>query len=202
MKTNYRGKVVKGSKGAAYRIQGSVFGHATRQPIRGITVTVSEARNLERPSIGHGATGKDGKFDLVLKPPATRTKDAALRVALSLIDGKGRPILAREHLLSINRNQDVRIHFALPGVEHGVNLPDIRYIEGEPVNIQAAGMLRRDANGLPRTVSCVVAARNPNACRLFARHFLRSFAAVRRGTIAAKGAFRAPPFSHRESGRC
>ena len=135
---------MKGSKGAAYRIQGSVFGHATRQPIRGITVTVSEARNLERPSIGHGATGKDGKFDLVLKPPATRTKDAALRVALSLIDGKGRPILAREHLLSINRNQDVRIDFALPGVEHGVNWPDIRYIEGEPVNIRAVGMLRRD----------------------------------------------------------
>jgi len=135
---------MKRSKEPTNRIRGSILAEATRQPIPGITVTASQVQGAKRAPLGRAVTAKDGSYELELERLPSLPDNTAATVALSLADGQGRAILAREQMLRVGARQDVRMDFALPCLEHGDDWPDIRYIEGEPVNIRAAASLRRD----------------------------------------------------------
>lgn len=135
---------MKRSEEAIYRIRGSILAEATRQPIPGITVTASEVQGAKRAPLGRAVTAKDGSYELALERLPSLPDNTAATVALSVADGKGRAILAREQILRVGARQDVRMDFALPCLEHGDDWSDIRYIEGEPVNIRAAASLQRD----------------------------------------------------------
>lgn len=131
---------MKGSVQPAQLIRGSIVAEATHQPVPGITVTVSELQGAKSVPLGRAVSTKDGSFEVAIEP----LRQAGAEVFLTLADGKGRPILAREHRLSLAPRQELRVDFALPALEHGDDWPDIRYREGAPVNIRAAASLRRE----------------------------------------------------------
>jgi hypothetical protein len=132
----------KVAKRAPFAIRGSVVAAATRQPIAGISVTATEEREEKRVRVGRAVTKADGSFSLALNDVDARRKKTTFRLALT--DAKGRPVLDREHVLTFDSRQDVRVDFSLPRSEYGNDWPDIQYIQGQPVNIRSAALLRRE----------------------------------------------------------
>jgi hypothetical protein len=135
--------MAKRPRKAEYVIRGVVLAEATREPVPDISVTAFDARDAKRTPLGRAVTAKNGKYELVLNEPNT-TDDRTATIALSLDDRKGRSILTEQPTVRVSARQDIRMDFALPALEFGDDWPDIRYIQGEPVNIRAAASLRRD----------------------------------------------------------
>jgi hypothetical protein len=85
-------------------------------------------------------TNKNGEFAIT---PETQEKIDEIRVRVRLLDGKKHEILTTG-ILNAAKGRDTYCEIAASGIEHGVDWQDIRYINGQPVNLRSAAMLTRE----------------------------------------------------------
>lgn len=125
-----------------YRIHGLISAQATGEPIPDVAVIVVGASLAGKPVLGRVVTDKGGYYNLILDIKDREGRyPKKLEALVQLEDAKGRHILTRERPIDLVEGKDVQVDFSVPAIEHGLEWPNIRYIEGQPVNIQAVAQL-------------------------------------------------------------
>ncbi len=127
------------------RLVGMVSAQATEKPMSNVIVTALAKDIPGQIELGRAITDKSGRFEVVIDQEILRRNglkpDIAPRIALNLIDSKGRTILTTQQAFSVQRGANMHVDLAVPGVEHGPNWPEMAYIAGQPVNLTAAAKL-------------------------------------------------------------